>query len=168
MREVRRPLISVIGAARANAEQAQAAEVVGRLLAERGVILVCGGRRGVMEAACRGAVEAGGITIGILPGKDPEEGNPYLTAALPSGLGQARNALVVQAGWAVIAIGGGYGTLSEIALALKAGKRVVGLSTWQATDSYGHPMGVLTASTPEEAVAMALSTETSGSSIGGR
>ena len=91
---------------------------------------MCGGLGGVMEAACRGAKDAGGTTVGILPGTDRAAANPFVEVAVATGLGEARNALVVRAADAVIAIGGGYGTLSEIALALKAGKRVVGLGTW--------------------------------------
>ena len=106
------------------------AEAVGRELAARGVVVVCGGLGGVMEAACRGAKEAGGHTVGILPGADRAAANPFVDRAVPTGLGEARNALVVRAADALIAVGGGYGTLSEIALALKAGKRVVGLGSW--------------------------------------
>jgi uncharacterized protein (TIGR00725 family) len=103
---------------------------VGRELGSRGVVLVCGGLGGVMEAACRGAKEAGGTTVGILPGGDRSAANAFVDVAVPTGLGEARNALVVRAGDALIAIGGGYGTLSEVAFALKAGKRVVGIGTW--------------------------------------
>jgi uncharacterized protein (TIGR00725 family) len=124
------PLIAVIGGGVCSAEEAMLAEEVGRLLAQAGVGLVCGGRGGVMAAACRGARQAGGITVGLLPGTDPAEANPWVQIAIPTGLGEARNALVVGAGRAVIAIGGEYGTLSEIAFALKAGKRVAGLRTW--------------------------------------
>lgn len=102
-----------------------------------------------MEAACRGAKEAGGMTVGILPGTDRADANPYVDVAIPTGLGEARNALVVRAADAVIAIGIGYGTLSEIALALKAGKRVVGLGTWEVE-------GVEAADSPEAAVATVL------------
>jgi uncharacterized protein (TIGR00725 family) len=94
------------------------------------VVLVCGGLGGVMEAACRGAKDAGGTTIGILPGADRAAANPFVDVAIATGLGEARNALVVRAADAAIAVGGGYGTLSEIALALKAGKPVVGIGTW--------------------------------------
>jgi uncharacterized protein (TIGR00725 family) len=103
---------------------------VGRGLAARGAVVVCGGLGGVMEAACRGAKEAGGQTVGILPCTDRAAANPFVDTAVPTGLGEARNALVVRAADALIAVGGGYGTLSEIALALKAGKRVVGLDSW--------------------------------------
>jgi uncharacterized protein (TIGR00725 family) len=126
-----------------------AAAEVGRLVAERGAVLVCGGLGGSMEAACRGAKEAGGMTVGILPGPDRAAANPYVDIALPTGLGEARNALVVRAADAVIAVGGGYGTLSEIAFALKAGKRVIGLDTWEIE-------GVSPADGPEAAVAAAL------------
>jgi uncharacterized protein (TIGR00725 family) len=127
-----------------------AAAEVGRLLAERGAVLVCGGRGGAMAAACRGAKEAGGLTVGILPGSDRSEANPFVDVVLPTGLGEARNALVVGAADIVIAVGGGYGTLSEIALALKAGKRVIGLGTWEIE-------GVMSVEGPESAVAAALS-----------
>jgi len=128
----------------------EAAAEVGRLVAERGAVLVCGGLGGTMESACRGAKEGGGLTVGILPGPDRSAANPFVDVALPTGLGEARNALVVRAADVVIAIGGGYGTLSEIALALKAGKPVVGLGTWDID-------GVTVAEDPETAVAAALS-----------
>jgi uncharacterized protein (TIGR00725 family) len=131
-------------------EPTVAAAEVGRLLAERGAVVVCGGRGGAMEAACRGAKEADGLTVGILPGSDSSDANPFVDVVVPTGLGEARNALVVGAADVVIAIGGGYGTLSEIALALKAGKRVIGLGTWEIE-------GVLAAEDPEAAVAAALS-----------
>ena len=127
-----------------------AAAEVGRLLAERGAVLVCGGLGGVMEGACRGAKEAGGLTVGILPGADRADANPFVDVVLPTGLGEARNALVVGAADVAIAIGRGYGTLSEVALALKAGKRVIGLDTWEIE-------GVTVAEGPEAAVAAALS-----------
>jgi uncharacterized protein (TIGR00725 family) len=106
-------------------------ETVGRLVARSGAALVCGGLGGVMEAACRGARAEGGTTIGILPGLDRSAANPYVEVAIATGLGEARNALVVRAADCLIAVGGAYGTLSEIALALKTGKRVVGLKTWE-------------------------------------
>lgn len=152
----REPVISVIGSASCSQNQVELAEAVGRRLAERGAVLVCGGGGGVMEAACRGARAAGGVTIGILPGSDPVGGNPYLSVALPSGLGQARNALVAMAGMAVIAIGGGAGTLSEIGLAIKAGRKVIGLDTWEATTFEGRPVEIVRCRAPEEAVEAAL------------
>ena len=125
------------------------AEAVGRELAARGAIVVCGGLGGVMEAACRGAKEAGGHTVGILPGLDRVAANPFVDTAVPTGLGEARNALVVRAADALIAVGGGYGTLSEIALALKAGKRVVGLESWDIE-------GMVAVADPAAAVAAVL------------
>jgi hypothetical protein len=142
--------VAVVGPGEAEERHAAAAEKVGRLLAEGGALLVCGGLGGVMEAACRGARAAGGTTVGILPGLDRSAANPHLDLSLPTGLGEARNALVVRAADAVIAIGGGYGTLSEIALALRAGKPVIGLDTWEID-------GVRAADGPETAVSTALS-----------
>jgi uncharacterized protein (TIGR00725 family) len=124
---------------------AATAESVGRGLAERGAVVVCGGLGGAMEAACRGAKAGGGTTVGLLPGLDRRDANPYVDVAVPTGLGEARNALVVRAADALIAVAGGYGTLSEIALALRSGKRVVGLGTWDVD-------GVEPASSPEAAV----------------
>jgi uncharacterized protein (TIGR00725 family) len=123
---------------------------VGRLVAERGAVVVCGGLGGAMESACRGAKQAGGLTVGLLPGSDRGEANAFVDVALPTGLGEARNALVVGAADVVIAVGRGYGTLSEIALALRAGKRVVGLDTWDVE-------GVAPADGPKAAVSAALS-----------
>lgn len=100
-------------------------------MAQSGAVVVCGGLGGAMEAACRGAKQADGLTVGILPGSDRSAANPFVDVALPTGLGEARNALVVGAADVVIAVGRGYGTLSEIALALRAGKRVIGLDTWE-------------------------------------
>ena len=147
-------LVSVIGAAVCTTAQEAAAQEVGKLLAESGVILVCGGRSGVMEAACRGAFQAGGWTIGLLPGTDHEAGNPYLSIAIPTGLGHARNVLVAQAGQAVFASGGEYGTLSEIAIALKMGKKVVGLHTWKAENHGGRLAEVHAVESPEAAVSI--------------
>ena len=134
----------------------EAAERVGRTLAARGAVVVCGGRGGVMEAACRGAKEGGGTTLGILPGLDRADANPYVDVAVPTGLGEARNALVVRAADALIAVGGEWGTLSEIALAKRADKRVVGLGTWELSRAGGPVDGIVAASDPEEAVELAL------------
>jgi uncharacterized protein (TIGR00725 family) len=122
--------VAVVGPGAAGEEQVAAAEEAGRLIAARGALLVCGGLGGVMEAACRGARSAGGTTLGLLPGDDRGDANPFVDIAVPTGLGEGRNALVVRTADAVVAIGGGYGTLSEIALALRAGKPVIGLGTW--------------------------------------
>jgi uncharacterized protein (TIGR00725 family) len=123
--------VGVIGASVCDEATAAAAEEVGRLLAESGATLICGGRGGVMEAACRGAQAAGGFTVGILPGEDPAAANPYVELPIVTGLGEARNVVVVRTSQAIIAVGGEYGTLSEIAFALKLGRPVVGIRTWQ-------------------------------------
>jgi uncharacterized protein (TIGR00725 family) len=125
------PYIAVCGPDPASDDLLDAAERIGRGLAERGAVLVCGGHGGVMEAAARGAASAGGVVVGILPGSDRTEGNDHLTVAIPTGLGELRNGLIVRAADAVVAVGGAFGTLSEIALALKTGVPVVGLATWE-------------------------------------
>jgi uncharacterized protein (TIGR00725 family) len=141
------PYVAVIGAGQATAEQERVAERVGELLADAGAVLVSGGRGGVMLASCRGAHRRGGLTVGLLPGADRAEGNPFLTVAVPTGLGELRNGLIVRSADAVVAVGGGHGTLSEIALALKLGRPVVGLGTWEVH-------GIQHVSTPEEALAL--------------
>lgn len=123
--------IGVIGAGECTKKEASLAEEVGSEIARRGAVLICGGKGGVMEASAKGARRADGIVIGILPGRNRSDSNPYLTIALPTGLGDARNAVITCASDVLIAISGGYGTLSEIGLALKMGKPVVGLSTWE-------------------------------------
>jgi uncharacterized protein (TIGR00725 family) len=143
------PYIAVIGASQPTAQDAADAEAVGRGLARGGAVVVTGGRGGVMAAASKGGAEAGGVVVGILPGLDRADANPYLTAAIPTGLGELRNGLVVRGADAVVAIGGSYGTLSEIALALQARIRVFGLHTWQIE-------GVVTVGSPAEAVSAAL------------
>ena len=132
------------------------AEEVGRLLAERGVILVCGGRGGVMEAACKGAKGAGGLTIGILPGHDRSQANPYVDIPIVTGLGWARNALVVKTAQAAIAVDGKYGTLSEIGCALPEGIPVVGLDTWTLVRGGQVDPSIIVAHSPQEAVEKAL------------
>ena len=149
-------IIAVIGSGTCTPAEAAAAETVGRLLAEAGAVLVCGGRGGVMAAACRGAKSAGGLTVGILPGVDAREANPWVDVPIVTGLGEARNTIVVRTAEAVIAIGGAYGTLSEIAFALKWGKRVVGLGTWELARGGVPDRGIIRAATPEEAVKLAL------------
>lgn len=151
------PRIAVCGAGVCDAPTYETARRVGRLLAEAGAILLCGGRGGVMEAACRGAKEAGGLTVGILPGTDPAGANPYVDLPIATGMGQARNVLLVLSAHAIIAVAGGPGTLSEIAIALKTGRPVVGLSTWQLTHGDGTPeAGIQRTDSPEEAVRVAL------------
>ncbi len=124
------PYVAVIGASQPSAADLDLAEEVGRELGAAGAFVICGGRGGVMAAACRGAQAEGGVTIGLLPGFDRTEANQWVTVAIPTGLGELRNGLVARAADVLIAVGGGYGTLSEIALALRAGKPVLGLDTW--------------------------------------
>jgi len=123
--------IAVVGEQNASPGAEAAAEEVGRLIAQRGGIVICGGLSGVMEAAARGASSAGGIVVGLLPDESASAANPYVTVPIPTGMGEARNAIIVRAAHALIAIGGAYGTLSEIALALRAGIPVIGLETWR-------------------------------------
>jgi uncharacterized protein (TIGR00725 family) len=120
--------VAVIGGGEADPKAAARAFEVGRELARRGAVVVCGGLGGVMEAAARGVQEAGGVSIGILPGPDRCRANPYLTYTIPTNLGHARNMLIVHSADAVIAVGGRYGTISEAAIALKLGKPVVALA----------------------------------------
>ena len=141
------PLVAVCGAGQCGAETQNLAENVGRLLAELGAVVVCGGLGGVMAAAARGAKEAGGVTVGLLPGDDPGQANPHIDLALPTGLGHLRNALITRAAQVIIAMPGGPGTLSEIALGLKMGKPVIAFPHWS------HIEGVKVVQTPEEATA---------------
>ena len=152
----RRRIVSIIGGADCTEQEYRIAEEVGYLLGKKDVVVVCGGRGGVMEAVCRGAQNAGGLTIGILPSHDPNSGNPFIDIALPTGLGNNRNALVAQAGEAVIAIGGGYGTLSEIGIALKSGRKVIGIGTWKVLDKFGNTIKILHMATAQDAVQSAL------------
>ena len=150
------PYVAVIGAGEASEPELAHAEEVGRLLAEAGAILVCGGLGGVMHAAARGCTRAGGTAVGILPGDDRAPGSPHLTVAISTGLGEARNAIVVRTVDAVIAVGGEFGTLSEIGLALRMGKPVVGLRTWSLEKAPGAQDPLLRAGSPAEAVREAL------------
>lgn len=142
--------ISVVGAGSADESLRRSAERVGELIASRGGTLVCGGLGGVMEAACKGAGQLGGTAVALLPGSDRKAANSYANVVIPTGLGHARNVLVVQSGDAVVALPGETGTLSEIAIALKIGKPVVGVNYW------GGIPGVRVAQTPEEAVELAF------------
>jgi len=121
----------VVGASQAEADVLERAEAVGAALAQAGAVVLTGGRGGVMEAASRGAAQAGGLTVGILPGAERAEANRWVAVAIPTGLGELRNALLVRAADALVAVGGAYGTLSEIALGLRAGKPVIGLGSWE-------------------------------------
>ena len=125
-----RPYIAVVGPGEATALQQEIAQRVGADLARAGAVVVCGGLGGVMAAACRGAASANGVTVGLLPGIDRSAANEWVGIAIPTGIGELRNGLVVRAADAVVAIGGAYGTLSEVALALRTGVPVVGVDTW--------------------------------------
>ncbi len=153
--------VAVVGPGDASAEQIAAAEAVGRGLAEHAVTVVCGGLGGVMAAACRGAAAAGGLTVGILPGGDRAAANEWVSVAIPTGLGELRNGLVVRAADVVVAVGGAYGTLSEIALALKTGVPVIGLHTWDIE-------GIEPAASPAEAVDRALEVARERRAVGPR
>ena len=142
-------IVGVIGAGRADEKLLKVAEEVGRLLAKEGVIVITGGLGGVMEAVSRGAFLEEGITVGILPTLRKEDANPYVKIPISTGLGEMRNSLIVRASDILIAIGGEYGTLSEIAFALKTGKKVVGIKTWNIR-------GIINAKSAQEAVKIAL------------
>jgi len=144
------PYVSVVGSGTATGELYEKAREVGRLVAERGGTVVCGGLSGVMEAAARGAAEAGGTAMGILPDEDRRRANEYLTHSIATGTGHARNLAVVCSGDVVVAIGGEYGTLSEIGLARKVGRPVVALESWNLGEH------VTVASSPREAVEAAF------------
>lgn len=149
-------VIGVIGESRfSDAAHEALAEEVGRRIAAAGCTLICGGLGGVMEAACRGSRTAGGMTIGILPGSDRKEANAFVDVAVATGMGQTRNTIIVLTADALIAIGGGYGTLSEIGFALRQGRPVVGLRTWDATRA-GERAPIVVVQTPEQAVGEAL------------
>lgn len=148
--------IAVVGPGRATPEELALAEEVGAEVAAAGAVLVCGGLGGVMEAACRGARSRGGTTVGLLPGTDRSAANGWVEIAIPTGLGEGRNALIVRAADALVAIGGAWGTLSEIALGLKAGRPVVGLGTWELSRGGQAVEGIVAMDSPVEAVAEAL------------
>jgi uncharacterized protein (TIGR00725 family) len=136
------PHVAVIGAGSAGPYDLDVAEELGRELARRGAVVVCGGLGGVMEAVCRGAQQAGGRTIGILPGDDRSQANPFVEVAVATGLGEARNLLVIRSADVVVAVGGEFGTLSEIGFALRLGRPVVGISTWELAQQ-GRPVDVI-------------------------
>ena len=152
----RETYIAVIGPSAGTPAELAIGEAVGRGIAEAGGILVCGGMGGVMEAAAGGCADAGGRSVGILPSESRLDANPYVTIAVATGMGEARNAIVVRTADVVIAVHGEFGTLSEIALALKMGKPVVGLGTWELGKS-GEPVAaIVPANDPREAVDTAL------------
>jgi hypothetical protein len=151
-----RRFIAVIGGGQCSAAEAQLAEAVGRELAKRGAVVVCGGLTGVMEAVCKGARAEGGITVGILPGDSAAEANPYVQIPVVTGMGYARNSIVVKSAQAVIAIDGSYGTLSEIAYALQYGIPVIGLNTWVISLNGQEDSSIIIARDPQDAVEKAL------------
>lgn len=148
--------MGVIGEGTCSRATAARAERMGRAIAEAGAVLVCGGLGGVMEAASRGAARAGGTVVGLLPGFDARDANRWVTVPIVTGMDQARNVILVRSSDVVIAIGGRYGTLSEIALALKLGKPVVGLGTWRLAQPEGRRVPLVRARGAEQAVALAL------------
>ena len=149
-------IIAVIGGSDAKPEHIRLAESVGQELAKRGVTVVCGGLSGVMEAVCRGVKSSGGNTIGILPGRSPKEANEFIDVPIVTSMGYARNVIVVHTGEAVIAIGGAYGTLSEIGHALSDEIPVVGLNTWSFNREGSEDNSLHLCNTPSQAVETAL------------
>jgi uncharacterized protein (TIGR00725 family) len=149
--------ISVIGASAGEPEILRDAEAVGRGIAEAGAVLICGGLTGVMEAASKGASQAGGTVVAVLPTLSPADANPHVTHAIATGTGHARNLAVVASGEVVIAVGGEWGTLSEIAYARKLGRPVVAIQSWPLRNRAGTDLGIVEAETPDEAVKAALS-----------
>lgn len=152
-RNARTPIVSVIGTSTPTEAIYDLALDLGRLLARQGITVVCGGRGGVMEAVCRGTAEEGGLSVGLLP-HSLEEANDWVSIPLVTGLGEGRNLAVALSGQVIVAIGGAYGTLSEIGFALRAGKPVVALKTWQVADEEGHPVPLHHAKDPQEAAEM--------------
>jgi uncharacterized protein (TIGR00725 family) len=150
------PYIAVVGSGEASPDILQTAEAVGASIARHEARLVCGGLTGVMEAACRGARSEGGLTIGILPGMDHRSANPYVDVAIPTGMGEMRNALIVRSAHAVIAVSGEFGTLSEIAFALRTEVPVVGLDTWDLARRGKAVDAIRRAEDPDMAVTLAL------------
>jgi uncharacterized protein (TIGR00725 family) len=148
--------IAVIGGSDCTPEEARLAEEVGRGLARNGAVLICGGLGGIMEAACKGASAEGGLTVGILPGGNRQTANPYVNIPIVTNLGEARNVIVVKSAEAIIAIGGGYGTLSELGHALRNGTPVIGLNTWSLSRNERPDNSIVPARNPADAVKKAL------------
>ena len=160
MSEDKKKFVAVIGGGQCSTQEAKLAEAVGRELARRGVILVCGGLGGVMKAACKGASSEGGMTIGILPGDNRRQANPYVQIPIVTSVGYARNVIVVKSAQAVIAVGGSYGTLSEIGHALQNDIPVIGLNTWSLSRNGQQDSSIILAQNPAEAVNKALNLAT--------
>ena len=149
-------IIAVIGSSEANEELVELATKVGYELAQNGVIMVCGGLGGVMEAVCRGAKSNKGRTIGVLPGSDPSDANMWVDNVICTGMGEARNLIIIKSSDAVIAVGGGYGTLSEMGFALKLNKPIIGLHTWRLENPNMDSLALKTSHDPKEAVSDAI------------
>jgi len=142
--------VGVVGAGKCSKKLRDQAYAVGKAIAEQGAVLVCGGLKGVMEAAAHGAKDAGGVTIGIIPGRDKSGANPYIDIVIPTGIGEARNVLVVQTSDAIVSLHGKYGTISEMAFSLKLGRPLVSLVEWSVLPE------VITVPDPEQAVEKAV------------
>ena len=152
----RQKRIAVIGGSDASKQELKEAETVGREVAKRGAIVICGGLGGIMQAACRGAVAEGGTTIGILPGENVNDANEYVCIPIASGIGYARNAMVAKSSQAVIAVGGSYGTLTEIGYALQSGIPVVAINSWSLSRNGKMDRCIITAEDAADAVAKAF------------
>ncbi len=151
-------IVGVIGSSKAEGELLVLAEEVGAEIAKRGAAVVCGGLTGVMEAVCRGARREGGLTIGIIPSDNRDDANPYVQIPIVTGMGMGRNVMLVKTADVVIAVGGEYGTLSEIAHALNLGKTVIGLRSWKLEKARTKPIpDLIEVDTPKKAVDLALS-----------
>jgi uncharacterized protein (TIGR00725 family) len=157
--------IGVLGPHTCSEAEYRLGVMTGMAIARAGAVLVCGGLDGMMTAAAEGAKSEQGTTVGLLPGEEAAEANPYIDIALPTGLGPFRNMLIARACHAVIAIRGGYGTLSEISFALRLQTPVIGLKTWSIFQDHGEDPGIRKADSPEEAVRMALLASGSGNNI---
>lgn len=156
-RNVAFKIIAVIGSSRAEPDVLRLAEEVGAEIARNGAALVCGGMTGVMESACKGARREGGLTIGIIPSDSKNDANPFVQIPIVTGMGMGRNVMLVKTADAIIAVGGEFGTLSEIAHALNIGKKVIGLRTWKLEKAHSKPIpNLVEAESPKTAVALAL------------
>jgi uncharacterized protein (TIGR00725 family) len=150
-------IVGVIGSSKAEPELLKLAEEVGAEIARNGAAVVCGGLSGVMEAVCRGARREGGLTIGIIPSDEKRDANPYVQIPIVTGMGMGRNVMLVKTADVLIAVGGEFGTLSEIAHALNIGKKVIGLSTWKLEKAHTrHIPNLVEVDSPKKAVALAL------------
>ena len=150
-------IVGVIGGSKPDPDHQKLAEEVGAEIAKRGAAVVCGGLTGVMESVCKGARSQGGLTIGIIPSNSKEDANPYVQIPIVTGMGMGRNVMLVMTADVLIAIGGEFGTLSEIAHALNIGKTVIGLRTWKLENAHPKPIpNIIETDTPKKAVDLAL------------